>query len=174
MTPFTLTRTGQAPLQFVGTVRTSVSGQFLHSKPGVANNDYWTITIYDTAGRHVVEIVYHKAHKGVRTEHHTVESTTNVQATLLAYNPLSVLAGFPKGDRFEASQAKLEESCKRQYADLVSQALQSFPETLPDAADFTETQLLEWAQRHRLEFTGTADDVLRPAVMDARQMQPGA
>lgn len=126
---FTLQRTGQAPLEFAGALRVTVSGEKLHTKPGMVNKDFWTITIFDLAdGSHVAQIVYHKTHKGIHTEHHTAIVTNDVAQTLRAYDPLSVLQGFPKYDRYAANQAKLENAARLQYDTLVSQALTDAPD----------------------------------------------
>ncbi len=135
-----LTRTGSAPLEFEGILRSQASSEFIGTKPDKPNSHYWTIEIYETKMRasdhpaYVVSIVYHKQHKGQRAEHHFVTTTgnrlSNPGAALRAYNPLDVLSGYPPGERFADVKAHLEDACKRQFAELISIALQPFPEPL--------------------------------------------
>lgn len=145
---FAVQRTGAAPLEFSGALRVSVNGETLHTKPGTVNNDYWTITIFDLPdGSHVVAITYRKTHRGIRTEHNTGIATTDVAQTLRSYDPLSVLQGFPPGERFAASQAKLEQAARLQYDTLVSMALadapdEPQPQPTPQRSDLTPRQII--------------------------------
>lgn len=150
---FTLPRTGDAPLEFAGHLRVNVSGETLHTKPGMVNKDFWTITIFDMPlGTNVVQIVYTKTHKGIRTQHHTAVITHNVTQALRSYDPLSVLQGFPKFERYAASQAKLEQAARLQYDTLVSLALTD----APDEAQTPSPQAAMTPRQIILELAGIA------------------
>lgn len=130
---YVLTRTGKAPLAFQGILRSEASSEFIQTTPDKPNKDVWIIRVFDIVGKEgprIVAIDYLKKAKGTSGEHHFAEPSTDLQATLAAYNPLDVLVGFPSGPKFADKQRDLEAAVKRQFAELVSQVLQPFPETL--------------------------------------------
>ncbi len=133
---YVLTRNGKAPLAFHGILRSEASSEFIQTVPDKPNKDVWTVRIFELSADpakhmgYVVAIDYLKKVKGTHGEHHFAEPSTDLQATLAAYNPLDVLVGFPSGPRFEDKQRDLEAAVKRQFAELVSNVLKPFPETI--------------------------------------------
>ncbi len=150
---WTLPRSGAAPLQFLGTLRTKASSEFTNVKPDAANEHFWTIAIYDITepvGRisppgapictpknspvYVVTIDYHKRLHGQAYDHFTAQPTTSIHQTLADYDPLVELAGFPPAERFAPQQCALEMHCKRQWETLMMTVLAGFPVKLDVAA----------------------------------------
>lgn len=132
----TLTRTGDTPLRFQGSLVAEASGEFINPPKDRGNPDFYVIRIFrcdapsGTTGVFVVEIVYAKSFRG-ETRHHTVKLTTQPAQVIRAYDPLATLINFPPDvvDR-EARQRALENKSRRQYEAVATQALQDFPETL--------------------------------------------
>src|ERR1700749_3622260 len=149
--PVLLPRTGKAQLQLSICDKkiATVSGKHFGQKAGHTAQDYFDITIYELAPngdtpKYCVAISYFKSLREVNSEHHSAYLTDIPASILTAFNPLSVVIGFPDPEQFAAGQKRLEDDIQRQYHALVSQALTAFPEDTAHAQiAYREGQLLD-------------------------------
>lgn len=125
MDTFTLTRTGDAPLQFAGDLIASAGGA------GHNRNRWHTLTLYrraDAPDQYVLQIAYGSQWAG-ELEHTLVESGTmaHLRDTLRGYDPTAHLLGYPPGPQYAEKQARVARELRLAYQHAVSELLAGFP-----------------------------------------------
>ena len=123
----TLDRTGKSPLRFSGFLLREGSTEFIDAKPDKPNPDFWTVKIYrvnDNAKyQYAIATVYTSVVKKQAQQLFAAHFTNDPAADIEAYDPLTVLRGYPQIERFAAMQQRLERAVKFQYGKLVSDIL---------------------------------------------------
>jgi len=118
-----LTRTGDAPLAFIGRTLADVSGKRL----GEADVPRWhDVTIYETAGgQYVVAIGYRTTGKGEtgRDTLAVVADRNELQDALKRYDPVANVQGIPPGAQRAEARARLAAMMRQQWETLIALAL---------------------------------------------------
>jgi len=120
---FTIERTGQAPLTFVGTILTESSGARVQDQE---QNRWHDIAIYRTkAGRYVVFVEYRSTWKAEigRCEVAIFDNPKDVVRGLQNYDCTSYVAGFPPLEAYRERQERLLKDIQSRFEDQVSEVL---------------------------------------------------
>jgi hypothetical protein len=121
-----LDRTGQSPLRFAGALLREGTTRFVDTNESKPHPDWWTVRIYSvqaTDFRYAVSIEYSTTIRKVISTQYQAEFTDDPAGVIEAYDPLSVLRGFPDSPEYASRQAYLEKSSKLQYGKMVSDLL---------------------------------------------------
>lgn len=118
-----LTRTGDAPLAFIGRILADVSGQRL----GEGDVPRWhDVAIYETAGgQYVVAIGYRTTLKGEmgRDTLAVIADRHELQDALKRYDPVAHVQGFPPSPQSAEKRARLVAMMRQQWESLIALAL---------------------------------------------------
>lgn len=118
-----LTRTGDAPLAFIGRILADVSGQRL----GEGDVPRWhDVAIYETAGgQYVVAIGYRTTSKGEmgRDTLAVIADRNELRDALKRYDPVAQVQGVPPGPQGAEKRARLVAMMRQQWESLMAMAL---------------------------------------------------
>lgn len=124
---FTLTRTGDRPLQFTGEIIAEAGGR-LHA--GQEQNRWHEIRVYRTVGgKYVLAVEYCTCWQGEDGHHHSSvhDTTADVAEEIKYHDPLVHLLGYPPHPQFAEKQARLEDSLRQRWGVLLSDILGKIP-----------------------------------------------
>ena len=126
MQTFTLTRTGDRPLEFKGETLAAATSE---GSSGPAETRWHDITLYNTeTGSIICAITYHTRWDG-EASHYSVQvciDTQDVAGWLRSYDPLAYLIGPPSGgpgSPQEQRQERLRKDLRLRYENVVSGVL---------------------------------------------------
>lgn len=116
---YTLTRTGQRPLEFRGRLLAEADGDIGPSGP----SRWHELAVYQTeAGRYVVAITLLTRYQGEHDHHLVVyaDDPEAIEAALREYDPCPPGIGYPPGPAYADRQARVTADLRRRYEVLVS------------------------------------------------------
>ncbi|MBS3949739.1 MAG: hypothetical protein KGZ53_03630 [Peptococcaceae bacterium] len=130
MKEYTLTRTGDRPLQFSGECIAAADGKY-HA--GQEQNRWHEMSVYRTmGGKYVVEVAYRTQWQGEEAHYRAAicETIEEVITSLRSIDPTAHLQGFPPHPSYAEKQTRLKANLRLQLDVLISEVFDSLPEAV--------------------------------------------
>jgi arylamine N-acetyltransferase len=116
MQTYTISRTGDVPLKFEGERLAGVSTQQISGKD---RNRWYEVDLYRTrVGKYVLKVHYMTLWQGEQFSTHVIlcNTTADVRKSLLDFDPMQDVSGYPPGEAYAEKQARLERTLKLDWA----------------------------------------------------------
>ena len=122
-----LSRSGDSPLKFEGTLESSIDSREL---AGEDSQRWYTVQVFGLADGRFVLYIHFSTKRAKENDVPLVwvgENMDAVKEILLDYEPLHARIGYPPGQNYEVLQVALEATLRVQWEWCIEQALADYP-----------------------------------------------